>query len=305
MFAKTQKYLKLLLLNSLLFSTLNGAAVTYELSGGRFGDNLLAYSHAKWIEFRYNIPILIKTFEFCDQLVLYNSEKHISSFSFTEKFLFSSNNLDIDTTKNCLYSVPYFSEVLEEHHRVKSWIYFPVNWDDPLFKSQIKQMIYPIDKTLLNIELPKNRISVALHIRNGGGYDEPNVHITDPLKFPPLSFYIDQIKNLSSLVNNKNLYIFVFTDNSDPKKIVSEIKNKLNDYKNIIFDYRKTNNAHNKNVLKDFFSMIKFNCLIRPESNFSIMAGKIANYAIEIFPANAHIQNNSVYIDQVKINYKK
>ena len=46
------------------------SAVTYDFSGGRFGDNLVSYCHAKWISYKYNIPLLYKPFDYSDQLMM-------------------------------------------------------------------------------------------------------------------------------------------------------------------------------------------------------------------------------------------
>lgn len=46
------------------------SAITYELNGGRFGDNLLSYSRAKWLSYIYGIPVLYFPFPYADQLAL-------------------------------------------------------------------------------------------------------------------------------------------------------------------------------------------------------------------------------------------
>ena len=43
--------------------------ITYELSDGRFGDNLLSYLHAKWISHEKKIPLLYKPFTFSNELI--------------------------------------------------------------------------------------------------------------------------------------------------------------------------------------------------------------------------------------------
>ncbi|MFA5306719.1 MAG: hypothetical protein WC365_04680, partial [Candidatus Babeliales bacterium] len=50
------------------------SAVTYGLSGGRFGDNLLCYVHAKWISYKYHIPLLYFPFEYSSHLVFDEAE---------------------------------------------------------------------------------------------------------------------------------------------------------------------------------------------------------------------------------------
>ncbi|HEV7737800.1 MAG TPA: hypothetical protein VGO47_10580, partial [Chlamydiales bacterium] len=53
-----------LFLHSLCANPDSTQAITYEFSGGRFGDNLLAYFHAKWVSYKYNIPFFYKEFPY-------------------------------------------------------------------------------------------------------------------------------------------------------------------------------------------------------------------------------------------------
>ncbi len=43
-----------------------GCAITHPLSGGQMGDSLTAYFHARWIAYKYQIPIKLSPFRFCD-----------------------------------------------------------------------------------------------------------------------------------------------------------------------------------------------------------------------------------------------
>lgn len=290
---------------------LTGAVITYELSGGRFGDNLLAYCHAKWLSYKYKIPIFYKPFEFSDQLVFHNVEFQMKFNNINKIHL--TNKLDINANDSCIYSVPYFSEVKDEHKINPQWIYFKVDWNDPDFKKHIKNMIYPINLKMDYLKLPKDRTSVAVHIRTGGGYDQLSTNSNDtfndyinfvfPLKFPPISFYIEQIKKISELLDNIPLYVYIFTDDANPQLLIEKISQEIQ-YKNIFFDFRKQGNAHNKNVLEDFFALTKFDCLIRGQSNFSLMASKISDYKIEISPIDYYRENNKPVINNIEINIK-
>ena len=64
-------------------------------------------------------------------------------------------------------------------------------------------------------------------------------------------------------------------------------------------------NNHHSNVLEDFFEMARFDCLIRPDSNYSIMAEKIADYKIVISPLSYKKTGNNIVIDEVQIKYSK
>ena len=278
------------------------ATVTYKFNDGRFGDNLLIYLHAKWLSFTYNIPLLYKPFQYSDQLVLHFHENQHTTRA-KQTITLSKNNMNINVNENILYIVPYFSEVLSEykHPLNKHWIYYKIDWDNELFYKEICKMIQPINKELLNISLPLNKISLAVHIRKGGGYDNPEAPKKDPLKFPPESYYIEQIKNISEHLHNADIYAFIFTDDQNPNKIVERFKNELKNYHNITFDYRENGNRHNANVLEDFFAITKFDCLIRSQSNFSIVAAKLGRPKIEIAPIDYYIEEDNILINKVEI----
>jgi hypothetical protein len=67
----------------------------------------------------------------------------------------------------------------------------------------------------------------------------------------------------------------------------------------VIFDSRKESSCKT-NILEDFFALTQFDCLIRPDSHFSIAASKIADYKVIISPAHSIItKKRKVIIDQV------
>lgn len=308
---------KLLLLVLLHASTVFGAAVTYEFSGGRFGDCLLAYLHAKWISFVYDIPLLYKPFKYSEKLVLHAQEQKFGPRKFRETVILNKQNIGtIDRNRDCLYVVPYFSEVQFEHNLPWNcnWLKFEVNWRNREFFDHICQLIRPIDTRMFTYNLPSNKITVAVHVRKGGGFD--NALLTEnaanagndlrqysdyyaPLKFPPEYFYTQQLKEISRLFNNQPIYAFVFTDDANPELLVERFKKDLAEFPTIELDYRRAGNHHDANVLEDFFALTKFDCIIRPESNFSLVAAKLAQYKVEIFPTEHHWEGTRSVIDTV------
>jgi len=51
--------------------------ITYGLSGSRFGDGLISYMHAKWLSFKYDIPLLYTPFPQSDYLRLAHMEMNL------------------------------------------------------------------------------------------------------------------------------------------------------------------------------------------------------------------------------------
>jgi len=68
------------------------------------------------------------------------------------------------------------------------------------------------------------------------------------------------------------------------------------DNPNITFDSRQSSDQSPTTILEDFFSMSKFDCLIRPRSAFSICAQLIGDHKIVLFPKNYKWQNNKLII---------
>jgi hypothetical protein len=67
-----------------------------------------------------------------------------------------------------------------------------------------------------------------------------------------------------------------------------------------------TGNRYDKNVLKDFFAMTKFDCLIRPASSFSVIAEIMGDFKVIIQPKKFHWESQQLIIDEVSIaDYRK
>ncbi len=155
------------------------AAVTYTFSGGRLGDNLLAYCHAQWIAYTYDIPLLYKPFDYSDQLHLHQvSMCHTPELEQQfDAVVIYDKNTHIDVESNILYVIPYFSEsIFNRYDNIFPYL-FNTDWKDPLFKTILQTMIHPI-KNVPKVEIPSGCVSIALHMRKGTGWDIPNYHIT-------------------------------------------------------------------------------------------------------------------------------
>lgn len=138
------------------------AAIAYDFSGGRFGDNLLSYLHGLWIAYTYDLDLVYKPFEFSDQLLLHNMsldknhpfKKHILCDGDVDTLLRVSN-----LSKPTLFTVHYFPELswggeLEKeipiYHRKMD-----INWDDLGFRALMKKLISSTSITPTPIQIPK------------------------------------------------------------------------------------------------------------------------------------------------------
>ena len=124
------------------------------------------------------------------------------------------------------------------------------------------------------------------------------------MKGPPDSFYEEALRVLYEIANQQ-LYVYVFTDSQNPPKVQQQFEKAFSGF-NILFDCRSSNNAHDQNVIEDFFSLGQFECLIRPESNYSIMASHLFPFKIVISPAHCvRDENGQIIIDQLQLDFEK
>jgi hypothetical protein len=264
--------------------------VTYEFSGGRFGDNLLAYLHAKWFAFEHHLSFLYRPFKYSDQLKMDWADRHYSTTPpLTYRAQLSRWPLRTNKSLNIIYRCPYFPDNLLENTSIEqdpssvSWYNFPIDWENPQFRQMVRELISPKEPLPLTYP-PNGPISIAVHIRQGGGYDTEDSPYKMPMKLPPLEFYIEGIQTMLDLFPGKPLYCYLFTDAQSPETLAEKIFQAFPTTSRLTLDYRRSNNQHDSNVLEDFFSLFEFDALIHPISNFSLVAARIHDYAVTFAP---------------------
>lgn len=256
------------------------SAITYELNGGRFGDNLLSYSRAKWLSYEWGIPLQLYPFPYSDQLVLYDQEQKVCIDQFSRVVrLPASGSYTLKKDTNTLYINHWHTKV-------------SINWNDPVFIAQLKELISP-RYAIKKVSIPDNYISVAVHVRNGGGFGADTTEEQErcPLRFVPDEFFIAQIERIADMFEGKKFYVYIFTDHKQPAVLAEKFNNALHN-DTIIIDYQKAENGHNMNVLEDFFSMMQFDCLIRPGSHFSRFVERLGNATLSIYPYSVVKEDN-------------
>ncbi len=289
-------------------------AVTYWDKGGRFGDRLIAYAAAKWISYKFNIPLLYKPFHYSFMLQLSRDEKKYSqeiAKQFRKKLEIGSNRDVIKHGKNNVLFIirgVYFR--IAGYRSLEQTIKCMLQ--DKYFVTELQNMIQPIDP-LPQISLPQDKVTVAVHVRKGGGFDRPLCSIQYysnsskfpadkqwPIKFPPEQYYVDQIKRITTLFDDVPLFMYIFTDDPNPLGLVNRIKEAVNK-ENITFSCRQSGNAHNGHVIEDFYNMSRFDCLIRPGSHFGISAQLLGNHKVIIYPKHWKWEGRKLIIDEVSI----
>ncbi len=286
-----------------------GNAITYSFSGGRFGDNLVAYFHAKWIALKYGLPFIYHPFPFSNELDMdYLDPPKSVFYAFRFAQTLAREDLCLPFCKeprSTLLSVAYFPEVLEEFEKGfhSGTEYFEVDWNDPSFQKELKMALKP-KKAIATLELSEDKINVGMHIRRGGSFESfESCSHGFPLKFPPLSYFIEQLKTVAELFKDQSVYVHVFTDDLNPGHLVDQLKTGIGNCPHVEFSYRTSYNNHDANVLNDFFSFGKFDCFIGSASNFSIMGTKLGNYWFLFEPTHSIQKQGGNYVDRVDITF--
>lgn len=144
-------------------------ALTYKLNGGRFGDNIVSYCKTKWLSYKYKIPLFFKPFGYSECLTMSKLERIIGKDD-RKKIkkiikIFSESELNShlkEAKEDTLFVVVWETFISKEH------IYLSTIRNQK-FGSEIKKMLQPLC-IKQKINLPQDRISVAVHVRKGGGF---------------------------------------------------------------------------------------------------------------------------------------
>jgi len=309
------KVFNIVLLLTSNISMLCTSGLTNNTWSGRLGDQLIIYSKAKWLSYKYELDFFLQPFQHSNRLKLYFNEKNINQARFRKKITLK-NEGDITTNQNesTLYKCHFFCHLENE--------LFEEIVKNEEFSRTLKTLIKPTSEAT-NLKLPQDIITVAIHIRKGH-HDHPLIseQIYDvkkdlykqhpqqldkkrtyadkawPLKFPPEQFYIDQLKTLYTLLNKQNLYVFIFTD-QDPIKIINNFKKQSPS--NIKFHcHDKNENIVDENLINDMFNMSTFDCLIRPDSSYSTIAQFIGSHKVIIEPIKSYWKNNRLIISHAR-----
>lgn len=294
----------------LTFFSLNArSAITYEFSGGRFGDNLLSYLHAKWMSLETGVPLLYRPFRYSSSLVLHNKEEFLRNgrqvidgkkkVGFSKRIFLGKSCPKPSAKGNCLFICPYFPEVRWELEQ-RAFFYLKTDWKNAEFRKVAREMIAPNFPCDLYLP-PEDCISIALHLRDGGYFDDYEFRFKDPLKMPPITFYVECLKQIIELFKDKPLYCRIFSDSIRLNALVKEIQSLLPRDHPIRFAFREKDNSNEVFVLEDFFSLFHYDVLIRPTSNFSIVPTLIHDYALVFYPDAFTKKGEKVIINKILI----
>ena len=288
-FFKTNRLKAYMLVSIACVLTLNGAAVTYNL-GDRLGDNLASYCHARWLAYKYDIPFHYTPFKFSEYLAFSKMHPKRDDQSFKSIIRFPQRgkhitieSLNIKRESDTLYVVPFFPEAPYDAIAF-GFNYFDIDWNDQKFLSILREEIKPLI-SFPALSLPVDKITVAVHLRKGSGPDGTIYKLEKfPLRFLPDSFFIEQTKKLSQLFNDQPMYVYIFTDNKNPKALVEKCEKAINKPNIMYTCCHASHPDRSLHELEDFFNLTLFDCMIRPQSHYSQMASHLSHAKVVIYP---------------------
>lgn len=298
--------------------------VQYTLSQGRFGDQLLAYAKAQYIAHTYHLPLLYTPFNHAELIQLHHVQLPCAQYYKNEflKEIIIEKETAINSTDSFLYTVT-LSTKHKDIANLDSVALYALQ--DKQYAEILQKMLTPCGP-IHTIDWPKECITVALHVRKPSGHDTrltskqlynrcdyTNITPTKiekkgtmpsdkryPHKFPPDQYYIDQINFLSTLFQDKQLYVYLFTDYHDPEELVKKYTPHIQSDRVRLVCHTKEQQQY-MSFIDDYYNMAQTNCLVRASSNFSRAAQLIGNHKTVIYPKSTRWYADAVIVDEVWI----
>ncbi len=265
--------------------------------GGRLGDKFLTITKTLWLARKYNLHFQYNPSDYYKPFTIHTNEPEKCSYPVLD----INNENRINRNASSIYRTDYYFKCNKWRDSADFFAWQDLV-DDSEFRDALRRK-FRVSSFTPSINLPSDRISVALHVRKGSGGDltlHPNPKISREkirnvvtVRMPRDQFYIEQIKKMSELYGNAPMYVYIFTDHADPQKIKERYSKKVNK-PNIIFDCRKGKNSHlNDAAVTDLCEMLRFDCLIRSMSNLGQMAHALGRYQSVIYPLHATKTNGT------------
>lgn len=145
-------------------------ALTFKLeTWRRLGDNLTVYAKAKCFQENFNLPLYCKHFSYYDQfqfsrkenLLTPDVEKQFSKIITVNRISDLADNLSC--AEPILFEVHFLTET--------PWLY-NYSREHPVYEKKLKELIRPLE-VIGPLPKPEGVITVAVHVRKGGGFDMP------------------------------------------------------------------------------------------------------------------------------------
>lgn len=250
-------------------------AVSYELNGGRLGDNIRSFTQAYWESYKHDLPLLYVPFPGSEALMMHEQFEQLTAETRARYgsicVIGERCPVIITDTKNTLYITTYFCKT-------------DIDWTDRIFVEQVKQLFLPREPQMLPEGIENG---IGLHIRRGGGFhvDTPRVIWSEPAHFPELDYFARALDYLLTQLEGR-YKVFMFTDDPNPAALAHLLCNQLKPETaaRVELRYRDQGNFHDRNVIEDFVALQHTRYIIRPISNFSEYAFLLGNHECSVVP---------------------
>lgn len=185
--------------------------ITYKIPQGRLGDQLFTFCKAQWLAYHYNISLYYHPYKYFNELELVYKEKVYNKKLFANyKIVYVKNMQDFvnvmntknneniliqidmyfvcddwqsDDNKNYViypYNIKYTDKYCE-----RGLSYYRVQYDacinglrkNERFLDLLRTQLQPIKNN--EFVIPQDKITVAVHVRKGGGFDKPYYSIQE------------------------------------------------------------------------------------------------------------------------------
>lgn len=276
-------------------------AITYGQHKYRLGNQLITYLAASWIAKEHKLPLLYVPFPYSDQFAFHEKETlYRSDFesSFDQTVYLRDVSQIPNLPNSTLIMINFFQSDPgnPDVYKMNSNLFL----NNPEFCKYAKTRLLP-RFPIQTIPLPQDKLNVLVHVRTGGGYDKRERQLQLPNKFPPHTFFISAIEAISKIFNHQLIYAYIMTDDLHPEEIAEYYSKALSHLNNIEIGFRHGKNGPSDNVMEDFFSVPKFDCIIRGNSTFTIAASLLADFKAVIIPRNSRVRNGEVVVGQMEI----
>lgn len=276
----------------------------------RLGDYAKFYLNAKFLAEKLGVTLVMRSFPESTKFKLSEDNQYYLDQSLgTSNFKQMTKQQVIDIcsgklTKEQLgkgiFSAPFFCD-WEPNLRL------PENRD---FRDRFVKDFMPASHIHADVINPiPGKINIAIHVRDGGTFDNLKDKFLFPVKFPDISFYDTQLKYVLNLPENQNkpIHVQIFTDSENPESIKARLQNVANECgftgPEISFECRPASVDPDEAILSDLISMSKFPIVIRARSGFSDLSMYLGQPAMEIFPEDfeLNLRDHTVAVTTTKI----
>lgn len=192
---------------------------------GRFGDQIVGYSKAKYLSWKYNIPFRLIPFQYSECLKMSEETCYTSWWYFLHRVFYKlfCRVVWVHTEQDLIDALEYIdgptrfiahiNTRLNEHIKAQagldryecSWVgslMYELSVNYPVFGAELKKMLQPITP-FHHAVLPKDAVTVAVHIRKGGGFHADPVMIAEQY----FSDYSDKVAYKKIHVSQENNHL--------------------------------------------------------------------------------------------------